>query len=55
VQQEKQKWGEEQVLIAVKIGLKLGESPSALARRVAEESGWERREVYDRALEIQGK
>ncbi len=43
---EKRKWSREQVMIAVRFGLKLGEAPSALAKRVAEESGWERREVY---------
>jgi 16S rRNA (cytidine1402-2'-O)-methyltransferase len=46
MKEERQKWAEERVMIAVKFGLKLGESPSALAKRVAEESGWERREVY---------
>jgi len=45
---EKQKWTEDKVMIAIKFGLKLGESPSALAKRVAKESGWERREIYRR-------
>jgi 16S rRNA (cytidine1402-2'-O)-methyltransferase len=40
------KWTEDKVMIAVKFGLKFGESPSALAKRVAEESGWDRREIY---------
>jgi len=44
---DKQKWTEDKVMIAVKFGLKFGESPSALAKRVAQESGWERREVYN--------
>lgn len=43
---EKQKWPKERVLIAVKFGLKLGESPSALAKRVAQASGWARKEIY---------
>ena len=43
---KKPKWTEDKVMIAVKFGLKLGEAPSALAKRVAQESGWERREVY---------
>jgi 16S rRNA (cytidine1402-2'-O)-methyltransferase len=43
---EKRKWMEEQIVIAVKFGLKEGESPSVLAKRVAQESGWERREIY---------
>ena len=47
---EKQKWAEDQLLIAIKYGLKSGESPSALARRVAEESGWERKEIYRRLI-----
>jgi 16S rRNA (cytidine1402-2'-O)-methyltransferase len=45
---EKQKWTEEKVMIAIKFGLKFGESPSPLAKRVAEESGWERKEIYRR-------
>jgi 16S rRNA (cytidine1402-2'-O)-methyltransferase len=45
--EEVKRWAEEKVLIAVKFGLKLGESPSVLAKRVALESGWERREVYN--------
>jgi 16S rRNA (cytidine1402-2'-O)-methyltransferase len=45
---EKQKWTEDKVMIAVKFGLKLGESPSALAKRVAQESGWARKEIYKR-------
>jgi 16S rRNA (cytidine1402-2'-O)-methyltransferase len=43
---QKARWAEDKVMIAIKFGLKLGESPSALAKRVAQESGWERREVY---------
>jgi 16S rRNA (cytidine1402-2'-O)-methyltransferase len=48
---EKQKWTEDHVKIAVKFGLKLGESPSALAKRVADESGWSRKEVYTLIME----
>lgn len=43
---EAKRWTEEKVMTALKIRLKLGESPSALAKRVAEESGWNRREIY---------
>jgi 16S rRNA (cytidine1402-2'-O)-methyltransferase len=43
---EKQKWAEDKLMIAIKVGLKFGESPSALAKRVAEESGWDRRKIY---------
>ncbi|HEX7541668.1 MAG TPA: 16S rRNA (cytidine(1402)-2'-O)-methyltransferase [Anaerolineales bacterium] len=48
---EKQKWTEGKVMIAVKFGLKLGESPSALAKRVADESGWNRKEIYSIIME----
>ncbi|MCX7609477.1 MAG: 16S rRNA (cytidine(1402)-2'-O)-methyltransferase [Anaerolineales bacterium] len=41
------RWSKEHVQIALKFGLKLGESPSALAKRLAEESGWNRKELYD--------
>jgi 16S rRNA (cytidine1402-2'-O)-methyltransferase len=41
-----QKWTNDKVIQEIKFGLKIGESPSALAKRVAEESKWSRREVY---------
>jgi 16S rRNA (cytidine1402-2'-O)-methyltransferase len=50
MEDKKQKWTEDKVLIAIKVGLKSGESPSALARHVAEESGWERKEIYRRLI-----
>jgi len=43
---EKPKWTGERLLIAIKFGLKFGELPSALAKRLAEESGWDRQDVY---------
>jgi len=43
---EKQKWTEDKLMLAIKFGLKFGESPSALAKRVAAESGWDRKEIY---------
>lgn len=49
---EKQKWTEDKVMIAIKFGLKLGESPSALAGRVSKESGWPRREIYKMTTDI---
>ena len=52
---EKTTWTEEKVMIALKIGLKLGESPSAMAARVAAESGWPRRDVYKLATDIHQK
>jgi 16S rRNA (cytidine1402-2'-O)-methyltransferase len=48
--EEKQKWTEDKLMSAIQAGLKSGESPSALARRVAEESGWERKEIYRRLI-----
>ena len=53
--EEQAKWTEENVLIAVKFGLKLGESPSALAKRVADESGWNRKEIYTLIMETKEK
>jgi len=52
---EKQRWAEGKVTIAVKFGLKLGESPSALAKRVADESGWNRKEIYSIIMETKEK
>ncbi len=52
---EKQKWAEDNVMIAIKFGLKLGESPSALAKRVADESGWNRKEIYPLIMETKEK
>ena len=49
---ERMVWTEDKVMIALKIGLKLGESPSAMAARVAAESGWPRRDVYKLATGI---
>jgi len=49
---KKQKWTEEKVLTTIKFGLKGGESPSALAKRVAQESGWERKEIYKRITSL---
>jgi 16S rRNA (cytidine1402-2'-O)-methyltransferase len=40
-------WTEAKVKTAIQAGLKSGESPSALAKQLAEESGWERRDVYN--------
>ena len=51
---EKQKWAEDKLTIAIKFGLKFGESPSALAKRVSEESGWNRRDIYKRITALSG-
>jgi 16S rRNA (cytidine1402-2'-O)-methyltransferase len=50
---EKQAWDESKVLIAIKFGLKLGESPAPLAKRIAQESGWDRKEIYQRITSLQ--
>jgi 16S rRNA (cytidine1402-2'-O)-methyltransferase len=50
---EKQKWTEDKVWHAIQSGLKTGESPSLLAKCVAEESGWDRREIYKLATNSQ--
>jgi 16S rRNA (cytidine1402-2'-O)-methyltransferase len=39
-------WSEEEVLAAIKSGLKRGEPPSTLAKQVAGESSWQRRQIY---------
>ena len=44
--EENRKWSEAQLRAAIKQGLQAGEAPSPLAARLAAESGWKRREVY---------
>ncbi len=39
-------WTEEQLHSAIRLGLNSGESPASLAARLAEASGWRRREIY---------
>jgi len=51
---EKISWTEDRIVIALKTGLKMGESPATLAGRVAQESGWKRRTVYKLAIELKG-
>jgi 16S rRNA (cytidine1402-2'-O)-methyltransferase len=46
--QERERWPEEEMDLAIHAGLKEGESPSRLAAQLAEESGWKRREIYKR-------
>ncbi|MBI4733076.1 MAG: 16S rRNA (cytidine(1402)-2'-O)-methyltransferase [Chloroflexi bacterium] len=53
--EEKPKWTKDRVLIAIKFGLKFGESPSELAKRVADESGWNRKEIYPLITETKKK
>jgi len=40
------KWTDDEMESAIKSGLDAGEAPSQLAARLAELSGWKRREIY---------
>jgi 16S rRNA (cytidine1402-2'-O)-methyltransferase len=51
----KEKWSEDRLNLAIESGMKLGESPSTLAKRVAHESGWERNNIYNRITALQGR
>ena len=46
--QEDVQWTEASLNVAVETGVAEGESPSKLAKRLAKESGWARRDVYNR-------
>jgi len=46
--QHDQKWSEAQLTGAIRQGAEAGEPPSQLAARLAQQSGWKRREVYKR-------
>lgn len=43
-------WTEAEMETAIQSGLEAGESPSRLSKRLAKESGWSKRDVYDRIL-----
>ena len=45
--QDNVKWTEASLNSAIETGIAAGESPSALAKRLAKESGWARRDVYN--------
>jgi 16S rRNA (cytidine1402-2'-O)-methyltransferase len=45
-------WTESETVAAVKSGLEAGESPSRLSKRLAAESGWNKREIYRLIQEI---
>ncbi len=49
------RWPLEALDAAIREGLAQGESPSALARRLAQASGWPRQQVYRRILEHRGQ
>jgi 16S rRNA (cytidine1402-2'-O)-methyltransferase len=46
--QEPERWSEAEMDLAIRAGLKEGAPSSRLAARLAEESGWKRREIYKR-------
>ena len=48
-------WTEEELLTAVRRELEAGESPSGLAAKLAEASGWRRRDIYAFILEQDSK
>jgi 16S rRNA (cytidine1402-2'-O)-methyltransferase len=41
-----EKWSEAKLLAAIRREIKAGETPSALAAKLTEQSGWPRREIY---------
>ncbi len=45
--QDNAKWTEASLNSAIETGISAGESPSYLAKRLAKESGWARRDVYN--------
>ena len=49
------RWSEEQLVAALRTGVKDSKSPTTLASRLAVESGWTRREIYKLATLIKGK
>ena len=44
------RWTEAEMDTAIQSGLEGGESPSRLSKRLAKESGWSKRDVYDRTI-----
>lgn len=49
--QGRSRWSDEQVLDAIQSGLTIGESPASLAKRIADESGWKRKEIYTQIMD----
>jgi 16S rRNA (cytidine1402-2'-O)-methyltransferase len=50
---EDNKWLSDQVIASIKESLGLGKAPSEIAKELAKESGWQRREVYNLITEVQ--
>jgi 16S rRNA (cytidine1402-2'-O)-methyltransferase len=46
-------WSQERLRKAIQAALREGTKPSKVARRLAKESGWPRREIYDLVIESQ--
>ena len=44
-------WTDPEMEAAIRSGLEAGESPSRLSKRLADESGWSKRDVYKRIIE----
>ena len=51
----REQWMEETLIQAIQAGLRAGELPGKLAARLAGESGWTRREIYQRIQSIKEK
>lgn len=49
------KWTEEELLEAIRKELDRGETPSALAAKLADSSGWRRRDVYTLTIKLEPK
>ena len=47
-------WTEEQTVAAIRSGLEAGETPSRLSKRLADESGRNKRDIYRLIQEIKG-
>jgi 16S rRNA (cytidine1402-2'-O)-methyltransferase len=52
VEKTSEEWTEDETVAAIKSRLEAGESPSRLAKRLASESGWSKREIYRLIQEI---
>ncbi len=50
-EKDEAKWPQADLEEGIRTGLAAGEAASALARRLARESGWSRREIYERIIE----
>jgi 16S rRNA (cytidine1402-2'-O)-methyltransferase len=50
-----ERWTEEQLNLELQAQLTKGESATKLATRLADSSGWSRREIYQHLLKMQGK